>query len=54
MRQQSIGRADSVSDGAKMPVERAPPVLGAHTLEVMRELGYSDDQIRALRSRRVI
>ena len=30
-------------------VRRTPPVGGQHTDEVLRELGYEDDQIRALR-----
>jgi crotonobetainyl-CoA:carnitine CoA-transferase CaiB-like acyl-CoA transferase len=38
------------------PVEspRAPPLLGQHTDNVLREAGYSDDEVAALRSRGAI
>ena len=38
------------------PVEspRAPPLLGQHTDNVLREVGYSDDEVAALRSRGAI
>jgi len=35
-------------------VERHPPLLGEHTEEVLKELGYSDDEIRSLREKGVI
>jgi formyl-CoA transferase len=35
-------------------VDRATPELGEHSDEIMRELGYSDEQIGALRSERII
>jgi formyl-CoA transferase/CoA:oxalate CoA-transferase len=31
-------------------VRRAPPLLGEHTAEVLKELGYSDAEIEALSS----
>lgn len=38
------------------PVEspRAPPLLGQHTDDVLREAGYSDDEVAALRARGAI
>ncbi|MHA1595756.1 MAG: CaiB/BaiF CoA transferase family protein [Candidatus Baldrarchaeia archaeon] len=39
---------------AKMSVRNVGPVLGEHTVEVLRELGYSDNQIRELKERGVI
>ncbi len=35
-------------------VDRHPPLLGEHTEEVLHELGYLDDDIRALREKGVI
>jgi len=35
-------------------VERHPPLLGEHTDEVLKEIGYSDDDIRQLREKGVI
>jgi formyl-CoA transferase len=35
-------------------VERHPPLLGEHTEEVLKELGYSDDEIKSLREKGVI
>ncbi len=35
-------------DRDRMPLRRPPPLHGEHTAEVLQELGYSYDQIRAL------
>ncbi len=41
-------------DGKPLPIRRLPPGLGAHSEEVLREIGYSDDDIRLLLESRVI
>jgi len=41
-------------NGEKMKVRLPPPWLSEHTDEVMKELGYSADQITQLRKRRII
>ncbi|MEA2482248.1 MAG: hypothetical protein QOC55_195, partial [Thermoleophilaceae bacterium] len=34
-----------------MPAPAAPPLLGQHTREVLAELGVSDDEFKALKTR---
>jgi crotonobetainyl-CoA:carnitine CoA-transferase CaiB-like acyl-CoA transferase len=41
-------------DGQRLGLRRDPPALGAHTGELLRELGYDAAQIEALREAQVI
>ena len=41
-------------DGQRLPVREAPPAIGAHTDEVLRELGYAEGDLRALREAKVL
>jgi crotonobetainyl-CoA:carnitine CoA-transferase CaiB-like acyl-CoA transferase len=55
----TIGRARVINSPVKMSatptsVRSAPPTLGQHTGAVLRELGYDDRQIDALKRARVI
>jgi crotonobetainyl-CoA:carnitine CoA-transferase CaiB-like acyl-CoA transferase len=41
-------------DGQRLPVREDPPAVGAHTDAVLREAGYADAEIAALRTAGVI
>jgi crotonobetainyl-CoA:carnitine CoA-transferase CaiB-like acyl-CoA transferase len=55
----TIGTARVINSPVKMSdtptsVRTAPPTLGQHTTDVLRELGYDEQQLTALKSARVI
>jgi crotonobetainyl-CoA:carnitine CoA-transferase CaiB-like acyl-CoA transferase len=37
-----------------LAIERACPTIGEHTDEIMREIGFSDDEIAAFRADKII
>jgi crotonobetainyl-CoA:carnitine CoA-transferase CaiB-like acyl-CoA transferase len=39
---------------APVSVRRKSPMVGEHTVEIMREVGYSDGEIAALREAKAI
>lgn len=41
-------------DGERLPVRLQPPRFGAHTDELLRGLGYRDDEVEALRGQAVV
>jgi crotonobetainyl-CoA:carnitine CoA-transferase CaiB-like acyl-CoA transferase len=41
-------------DGRRPPVRRVPPALGEHSADVLTTLGYTLDDVRGLRARKVI
>ncbi|AOG23696.1 CaiB/BaiF CoA transferase family protein [Acidovorax sp. RAC01] len=41
-------------DGQRLGVRLHPPVLGQHTAELLQELGYTPEQVTALRSSRAV
>jgi crotonobetainyl-CoA:carnitine CoA-transferase CaiB-like acyl-CoA transferase len=41
-------------DGRRPPVRRVPPTLGEHSADVLTALGYTLDDVRGLRARKVI
>ncbi len=49
----TLGKMQGVSqplrfDGERTPLRRAPPMHGEHSLEILKELGYSDAEIAAM------
>jgi crotonobetainyl-CoA:carnitine CoA-transferase CaiB-like acyl-CoA transferase len=36
-------------DGMGLPVHSTPPGLGEHTGDILRQLGWSDDEVRSMR-----
>ncbi|GBE88350.1 hypothetical protein SCP_1301650 [Sparassis crispa] len=41
-------------NGQRLPVSRPPPVLSEHTVEVLQQLGYSDDEVANMKRRHII
>ena len=48
-----IGQPIELSDTPGR-IDRAPPLLGQHTDEVLRAAGYTDEEIRAFRADGVV
>jgi len=43
-----------VYDGERMPIRSAPPGLGEDTVDILKEIGLTEEEIKSLKSERVI
>jgi crotonobetainyl-CoA:carnitine CoA-transferase CaiB-like acyl-CoA transferase len=41
-------------DGERLPLRQPPPALGAHTEDLLRDLGYSAAEIATLRAANIV
>jgi succinate--hydroxymethylglutarate CoA-transferase len=48
----SVCRRTRLKDDSQ--IRKPPPVLGQHTVEILRELGYTDEEMRRLHGSSVI
>jgi len=49
-----VGSTVSIDGATGQSIRRAPPTLGQHTFEVLREFGYGDEHLRELAASRAI
>ena len=49
-----VGSPVSIDGATGQSIRRAPPTLGQHTFEVLREFGYDDEHLRELAASRAI
>ncbi|MCS7094926.1 MAG: CoA transferase [Thaumarchaeota archaeon] len=54
LREVSLLAFPAIISGTRLKVRSPPPTLGQHTHEVLRSLGYSDEEIEALRREGVV
>ena len=43
-----------IVDGEHLPIRHSPPTLGQHTEEVLKDLGYGEKEVAALRDQGVV